>query len=125
MSINGSAVLLSVVATAVGIAIGSSVGNAGSNSGNAVTAACYHTGVSDYWCPDSSMRFNPDARYELWTTTRAGRQQVTLPPGVDAIFLTKEATERFLLSYYWATNKAKAEALMRSLTLPAASGSIR
>ena len=125
MSMNGSAVFLSVVATAVGIAIGSSVGNAGSNSGNAVTAACYHTAVSDYWCPDSTMRFSI-AQYELWTTTRAGRrQQVTLPPGVDAIFLTKEATERFLLSYYWATDKAKAEALMRSLTLPAASGSIR
>ena len=48
--------------------------------------------------------------------TRDGkRSTVKLPAGVDAIFLTRESTEKFLLSYYWATNKEKAMALTSGL----------
>jgi hypothetical protein len=48
-------------------------------------------------------------------TSDGKRATVRLPAGVDAIFLTKDATEKFLLSYYWATNREKAEAVQRKL----------
>lgn len=81
---------------------------------------CYHTGVSDWVCPDSSMRFTPSADYitsvSVTLVTRDGmRKTVNLPQKVDAIFLTKEATEKFLMPYYWATNKTKAVNLNRAL----------
>jgi hypothetical protein len=82
---------------------------------------CYHTFVSEYRCPDSSaarMVFNQEdiAGISLTVTTRAGqRRTFTLPGGVDAVMLTKEATEKFLLSYYWAVDRAKAEQLTRQL----------
>jgi hypothetical protein len=48
--------------------------------------------------------------------TRDGKRFTKkLPAGVDAVFLTKQSTEKFLLSYYWATNREKAEALTRRL----------
>jgi hypothetical protein len=83
------------------------------------TGPCWHVGVSDWTCPDSMMAVR-SADYvtsvSITVETKDGKRITTkLPAGVDALFLTREATEKFLLSYYWATNKAKAEALTRKL----------
>jgi hypothetical protein len=80
---------------------------------------CWHVGVSDWTCPDSMMARTSDyiTSASLTIETKDGRRLTRrLPAGVDAIFLTKESTEKFLLSYYWATNREKAEALTRRLT---------
>lgn len=79
---------------------------------------CWHIGVSDWDCPDSMAVRSPDYITSVSVTieTRDGRRVTRkLPAGVDAMFLTKASTEKFLLSYYWATNKEKAEALTRRL----------
>jgi hypothetical protein len=80
---------------------------------------CWHVGVSDYECPDSTMVVGPDYVRSVSITvetTDGKRFTKRLPAGVDAIFLTRQSTEKFLLSYYWATNREKAEALSRELT---------
>jgi len=81
---------------------------------------CWHVGVSDWTCPDSTMAVRSSdyvTSVSITVETRDGRRVTTkLPAGVDAIFLTKQSTEKFLLSYYWSTNKEKAEALTRRLT---------
>lgn len=80
---------------------------------------CWHVGVSDWDCPDSMMVRTSDYITSVSVTveTRGGmRTTKKLPAGVDAIFLTKQSTEKFLLSYYWATNREKAEALTRRLS---------
>ena len=80
---------------------------------------CWHVGVSDWVCPDSTMtagRSDNVTSVSLTVETRDGkRSTVRLPAGVDAIFLTRESTEKFLLSYYWATNREKAMALTSKL----------
>ena len=81
---------------------------------------CWHVGVSDYECPDSTMVRGPDyvRSVSITVETRDGKRFTKrLPAGVDAIFLTRQSTEKFLLSYYWATNREKAEALTRELTV--------
>ena len=96
-------------------------------SGNAAIAAqpgngsgpCWHVGVSDWDCPDSTMARSSDyiTSVSITVETRGGKRVTKkLPAGIDAIFLTKQSTEKFLLSYYWATNREKAEALTRKLT---------
>ena len=79
---------------------------------------CWHVGVSDWDCPDSMAVSRPDYVTGVSVTieTRDGKRVTKrLPATTDAIFLTRESTERFLLSYYWATNKEKAMALTRRL----------
>ena len=94
-------------------------------SGDAAIAAqpsggggpCFHLAVSDWDCPDSMM-VRPDyvTGVSITVETRDGKRFMKrLPAGVDAVFLTKQSTEKFLLSYYWATNKEKAEGLTRRL----------
>ncbi len=84
-----------------------------------LTGPCWHVGVSDWTCPDSTMMASrPDYVTSVSMTVETSdgkRATVRLPAGVDAIFLTKDATEKFLLSYYWATNREKAEAVQRKL----------
>ena len=84
-----------------------------------LTGPCWHVGVSDWTCPDSTMYVRSAdnvTTVSVTVETRDGKKLTArLPAGVDAIFLTKEATEKFLLSYYWATNKVKAEGLTRKL----------
>ena len=125
-----NAVLLAGIAATVGLALGATLAPA--EPASAATVAqpqnppplCYHTGVSDWVCPDSSarntsaafMRYEDITRVEVIVTTRAGRRSVIFPAGVDAVFLTREATEKFLLSYYWAVNKDKALGLTRALS---------
>lgn len=95
-------------------------------SGNPANAAqpgggsgpCWHVGVSDWDCPDSmAVRGAEYVRNVSITVETSDGKRITkrLPAGVDAIFLTRGSTEKFLLSYYWATNKEKAEALTRRL----------
>jgi hypothetical protein len=94
-------------------------------SGDAIAAQpgggsgpCWHVGVSDWDCPDSTMVRGPDyiTSVSMTVETRDGKRFTKkLPAGVDAVFLTKQSTEKFLLSYYWATNREKAEALTRRL----------
>lgn len=84
-----------------------------------LSGPCWHVGVSDWTCPDSTMAVR-SADYvtsvSVTVETKDGKRTTTkLPAGIDAIFLTRDATEKFLVSYYWATNKAKAEALTRKL----------
>jgi hypothetical protein len=84
-----------------------------------MSGPCWHVGVSDYTCPDSTMAasgYDLITSVSLTVETKGGKKAtVKLPPGVDAIFLTRESTEKFLLSYYWATNKEKATALTSKL----------
>jgi hypothetical protein len=80
---------------------------------------CWHVGVSDWDCPDSMMVVG-SADYitsvSVTVETRGGkRATMKLPAGVDAIFLTRQSTEKFLLSYYWATNREKAMTLTSRL----------
>jgi hypothetical protein len=84
-----------------------------------LSGPCWHEGVSDWRCPDSTMAVR-SADYvtsvSVTVETKDGKRTTTkLPAGIDAIFLTRDATEKFLVSYYWATNKGKAEALTRKL----------
>jgi hypothetical protein len=84
-----------------------------------MSGPCWHVGVSDWTCPDSMMAVQ-SADYvtsvSVTVETKDGKRTTTkLPAGIDAIFLTRDATEKFLVSYYWATNKGKAEALTRKL----------
>lgn len=87
---------------------------------------CYHTGVSDWICPDSSERqilFPPDyiQQVDLTVTARNGmRRTMRLPANTDGVFFTKDATEKFLMSYYWFTNRAKFDGLHRLLSRDAA-----
>lgn len=95
-------------------------------SGDAAIAAqpgggggpCFHVAVSDWDCPDSTMsRADYITSVSVTVETRDGKRFMKrLPAGVDAVFLTKQSTEKFLLSYYWATNKEKAEGLTRRLS---------
>jgi hypothetical protein len=56
------------------------------------------------------------AQVSVTVTNKSGqRRTITLPPGVDAIMLTRQATEKFLLSYYWAADREKAERLYKKL----------
>jgi hypothetical protein len=91
-----------------------------SQSAQLIAGPCWHVGLSDWQCPDSMMiASRPDyvTSVSMTVETRDGkRASVRLPAGVDAIFLTREATEKFLLSYYWSTNKEKAQAVERKLT---------
>lgn len=84
-----------------------------------LSGPCWHVGVSDWTCPDSTMstgRADYVTSVSVTVETRDGkRSTVKLPAGVDAIFLTRESTEKFLLSYYWATNREKAMALTTKL----------
>ena len=83
-----------------------------------LSGPCWHVGVSDWVCPDSLAVRSADYVTSLSLTieTRDGKKRtVKLPAGVDAMFLTKDATERFLLPYYWATNRNKALALTEKL----------
>jgi hypothetical protein len=123
-----SAMFLAAVVT---IAVASySVGAASASPTTVVRASlqpsgggvCYHTAVSDYVCPDSASRqflFPPDyiQEVDLTVVARNGmRRTIKLPGNADGVFLTKEATEKFLLSYYWAVNRAKADRLHSLLT---------
>ena len=83
---------------------------------------CWHTPLSDWKCPDSTRsvsattRESAVARATLTVITMDGRKSVTvIENGVDAIFLTDDAVERFLVRYYQATDPAKAAAVQRYL----------
>lgn len=79
---------------------------------------CWHVGLSDWECPDSMAvnRADQIASISVTIETTAGRRVMAkLPAGVDAMFFTKDAAEKFLVSYYWATNRTKAEALLRRI----------
>jgi hypothetical protein len=84
-----------------------------------MSGPCWHVGVSDYTCPDSTMAasgYDLITSVSLTVETKGGKKAtVKLPAGVDAIFLTRQSTEKFLLSYYWATNKEKATTLTGKL----------
>ncbi len=78
---------------------------------------CYHTFPSDRVCPDSAkyspVSANDILRASVSITTSSGTRTIPLPPGVDAVFLTRESAEKFLLPYYFSNNREKALALMR------------
>ena len=118
---NSTLVCSLVIGTAVTACASEDSANAAQPGGVVAVQSgpCWHVGVSDWTCPDSQMvASRPDyvTGVSITVQTRDGKSQtVRLPAGVDAIFLTKEATEKFLLSYYWATNKEKAEAVQRKL----------
>ena len=125
--LHNSIVVLGLVTAALGVAYVLSDGTptpAGAAQPSGRTMAimsgpCWHVGVSDWTCPDSTMAVR-SADYvtsvSVIVETKDGKRTTTkLPAGIDAIFLTRDATEKFLVSYYWATNKAKAEALTRKL----------
>jgi hypothetical protein len=126
-----SALSLTAVVTTIAVAA-YSAGAASASPTSAIQpgggGVCYHTAVSDYVCPDSAMRqFVYPGEYiqevDLTVTARNGtRRTIRLPGNADAVFLTKEATEKFLLSYYWAVNRAKADRLHRLLS-PSPGGS--
>ena len=114
-----SIIVLGVIAVAAVSAyvLSGSPANAAQPGGG--SGPCWHIGVSDWTCPDSMAASSADYITSVSVTieTRDGRRVTRrLPAGVDAMFLTRSATEKFLLSYYWATNKEKAEALTRRLT---------
>jgi hypothetical protein len=78
---------------------------------------CYHTFPSDRVCPDSAS-YRPVSASDILKasvsiTTSSGTRTIPLPPGVDAVFLTRESAEKFLLPYYFSNNREKALALMR------------
>ena len=122
---NAIVALIFAAAAGTTFTLSRSLGSANAAQPSARTVAllsgpCWHVGVSDWTCPDSTMAVR-SADYvtsvSVTIETRDGKRATTRLPvaGVDAIFLTREATEKFLLSYYWATDKAKAEALTRKL----------
>lgn len=126
--LRNSIVALGLVAAAVGASYGLSnsapaAANAAQPSSRAavaqLTGPCWHVGVSDWTCPDSTFAARTSeyiTSVSITVETRDGKRVTSrLPAGVDAVFLTRDATEKFLLSYYWATNKTKAEALTRKL----------
>ena len=119
-TLRNSVVVLSVIAVAAVSAylLSGSPANAAQPGGG--SGPCWHVGVSDWECPDSMMVRTSDyvTGVSITVETREGKRVTKrLPAGVDAIFLTRQSTEKFLLSYYWATNKEKAEALTRKLTV--------
>ena len=83
-----------------------------------LSGPCWHVSVSDWVCPDSLFVRSSDyiTSLSLTVETKDGKKRtVNLPANIDAMFMTKDATERFLLSYYWATNRSKALALTEKL----------
>lgn len=117
--LRNSIVVLSLIAVAAVSAYVLSGNPANAAQPGGGSGPCWHVGVSDWECPDSMMVRSPDyiTSVSMTVETRDGRRVTKkLPAGIDAIFLTRQSTEKFLLSYYWATNKEKAEALTRRLT---------
>jgi hypothetical protein len=124
--LRNSIVVLGLVTAALGGAYvlsddspaSASAAQPGARTAVLMSGPCWHVGVSDWTCPDSMMVRSADYVTSVSVTveTKDGKRTTTkLPSGIDAIFLTRDATEKFLVSYYWATNKAKAEALTRKL----------
>lgn len=113
--------MVAVASYSAGAASASTPSSLPTSSQNGDGGVCYHTFVSDWICPDSSQRqFLFPQQYvqtmELSITTRRGqRRTITMGGDVDAIFLTPSATEKFLLSYYWAIDRDKANRLHRAL----------
>ena len=84
---------------------------------------CCHVDGSRYECPDSTLKYRmyqkagEIASATLLITT-ANRQTVVinLPKGTDALFLTPDAVESFLLRHYEATDRTKAAEVREFLT---------
>jgi hypothetical protein len=73
------------------------------------TMVCRHYEPSEWDCPDTS-RFNfrslRIAAVNVTITSTQGQTHTSaMPWGTDAIFLTKDAVERFLLNYYTRTRQ--------------------
>lgn len=116
--LRNSIVVLGVLSVAVAAAYVRSGNPAIAAQPGGGSGPCWHIGVSDWDCPDSMAVGSPDYITSVSVTieTRDGRRVTRkLPAGVDAMFLTRASTEKFLLSYYWATNREKAEALTKRL----------
>ena len=90
-----------------------------------MAAPCWHTQLSQWKCPDSTRRLSAAAvagaisGATVTVLGANGRLTVTnIEDRVDAIFLTDDAMQRFLLPYYQRTDAAQAAALQRYLARP-------
>jgi len=84
---------------------------------------CCHVTGSRYECPDSTMGYRMfqtpgEITSATLMITTAKRQTVVinLPKGTDALFLTPNAVESFLLRHYEATDRTKAAEIREFLT---------
>jgi hypothetical protein len=82
---------------------------------------CEHDGrivVSHWDCPTDSTRvMAADVEsVELTVTTRSGRSyRKTLGRGVDAVFLSREAVEQFLIPHYERTRPSAVDSIRRAI----------
>ena len=84
---------------------------------------CCHVTGSRYECPDSTTNYRMfQAAGEIASATlmitTAKRQTIVInvPRGTDAVFLTPNAVESFLLRHYEATDRTKAAEIRQFLT---------